>query len=647
MALLGTLSSVNLIAGAGILGNIGGVALLANANLVTNISSYTGVGVVNQFTTVAGTGYVSINVVANTFPALTNAIPTAYQSNLGSGTLTSVITNQSNQILGSGDLGIFDQVFSSAYGYVQQTNQLIKSVVNANSEAYAIGWVNQDNLITGALSSWTLSFSALSLDLSRLGELINFEDLGNLGSPNALLKQIYSLSASTPALNDALLLEGISQSSIDDIEITALSAREQKLAYQAMTKITGTGLQQILDLLKVTTPGLTTMADLLNPIKIFPTSYITFTTTTNNGLRGVYLDTTGTINTNLEFELPSSVISPLQGAPTTSTTTYEELKRIIPADQALANKAIQVALEQVKTIFNTNLSSLTVATSGLETDQGLNLINSLTAPLPANVVTYFTTNFNNGSGPDGTLLLTDVIGTPTGWVHNTNLSNTTAVLGAMTTSGAFSNLTNSSNGVYTVMANTASGIYTTQTGFAPPDDVWTTTIPVGLPGSGSYTGSTAGESISSAFSSGLTPNMIANVNQIVSSYSSEVAQCNNNWANICVQIIDEDINMDLAGLDFGNLVANLQPLSLVTNLSQYGLDVIEGGAAYVFESLANISSQGGQAVVSTMREARNQERLNNAGIETNIIVSDVIEEPVASLSNAEYTVNQAVAQKII
>lgn len=645
MALLGTLSSVNLIAGAGILGNIGGVALLANAGLGANISSYTGTTVVSQFASVAGTGYVSINVVANTFPALTNAIPTAYQGNLGSGTMTAAITSQSDQLLGSGDLGKFDQIFSSAYGYVQQTNQLIMSVVNANSKSYAIGWVNQDNLITGALSSWTLAFPALSTDLGRLGALINFEDLGNLGSPNSLLRQIYSLSASTPALNNALTLEGVSESSIDDIETTPLSAREQKLAYRAMTKITGVDLQQVLDLLKVTTPGLTTMADLLNPVKIFPTSYITFTTTTNNGLRGIYLNTSGEVNTNLAFELPASVLSPLQGSPSASITTYEELKRIIPADQALANKAVQVALEQVKTIFNTNLSSLTVATSTLETDQGLNLINSLTSPLPANVVTYFTTNFNNGSGPDGILLLTDVIGTPTGWVHNVNLSNTTSVLGEMTDAGAFSNLTNSSNGVYTVMANTAAGNYTTQTGFMP--DEWTTNIPGGLPGAGSYTANTSGGSIASAFSSGLTPNMVANVNQIVSAYSTDVDQCNSNWANICIQIINEDINLDLAGLDFGNLVANLQPLSLVTNLAQYGLDVVEGGAAYVFESLANANSQGGQAVISTMRESRNQARLNNAGIETNIIVSDVIEEPVATLSDAEYTVNQAVAQKII
>ena len=112
MTILGTLSSVNLIAGAGILGNIGGVAIGANAELTSNISAYTSIPVVSQFAAVAGTGYISINIVANTFPALTNAIPTAYQSSLGSGTMTAAITTQSGNILGGGDLGKFEQIFN-------------------------------------------------------------------------------------------------------------------------------------------------------------------------------------------------------------------------------------------------------------------------------------------------------------------------------------------------------------------------------------------------------------------------------------------------------------------------------------------------------------------------------------------------------
>ena len=51
----GLMSSVNLIAGAGILGNIGGVALAANADVVSNIASYNALGFVVQLANVVAT----------------------------------------------------------------------------------------------------------------------------------------------------------------------------------------------------------------------------------------------------------------------------------------------------------------------------------------------------------------------------------------------------------------------------------------------------------------------------------------------------------------------------------------------------------------------------------------------------------------
>ena len=59
----GTLSSVNLIAGAGILGNVGGYPIAANANLTTAISSYTSTTVVARFLAIAESGYVDQNIV--------------------------------------------------------------------------------------------------------------------------------------------------------------------------------------------------------------------------------------------------------------------------------------------------------------------------------------------------------------------------------------------------------------------------------------------------------------------------------------------------------------------------------------------------------------------------------------------------------
>jgi hypothetical protein len=316
MTIIGTLSSVNLIAGAGILGNVGGVAIGANAELTSNISAYTSVPVVSQFAAVASSGYISINVVANTFPALTNAVPTAYQGSLGAGnTMTAIISTQSGNILGGGDLGKFEQIFNSASGYQAQNNELIKSTINSTNPNVVTGFTNYDNNITGGFSDVTQAFAAFGLDVAQLGELIDLNNLNNLGSPAALLEQVATLGYPTPGLTTALLSVGISQDAIDNIGTTTFTPAEQKLIYQAMTTVTGTDLAQILKLLRVTTAGIVTMADLLNPYKIFPRSYITLTAPTANGLRGIYTDTAGSVNLNLATTLPASVLAPLEGNP--------------------------------------------------------------------------------------------------------------------------------------------------------------------------------------------------------------------------------------------------------------------------------------------------------------------------------------------
>jgi hypothetical protein len=243
--------------------------------------------------------------------------------------------------------------------------------------------------------------------------------------------------------------------------------------------------------------------------------------------------------------------------------------------------------------------------------------------------------------------LTDIIGPPTGIVINDTLTNTIAVLNSMTAANAFVGLTNSIDGVYTVMGNTSAGNYTVQTSFPPDPDEWRTTIPVGLPGAGIYVGNTTSESIQLAFTNGLIPAMISEVGNIITAYPTQTTQLNSNWANISFQIINSDQNLVLAGVNFANLQPNLQPTGLVFGLPDYGLDTVEGGAEFVMESLAQTSTIGGQAIVSTMREARNQVRLATAGIETDIIVSDVIVEPQATLSSGEYTASEAASQKII
>jgi hypothetical protein len=85
----------------------------------------------------------------------------------------------------------------------------------------------------------------------------------------------------------------------------------QRLMYVAMTQITGTGLQQILQVMGVTTTGINNMADLLNPIKLFPNSFQSLTVPTASGSRAIYVDASGAVNTSLESQLPAYVMNSL------------------------------------------------------------------------------------------------------------------------------------------------------------------------------------------------------------------------------------------------------------------------------------------------------------------------------------------------
>jgi hypothetical protein len=647
--ILGSVTSINLIAGAGILGNIGGYPIDANANLTNSISSYTTLSVVSSYASIVNTGYIGYNTVSNTFPALTNGVPTAYQSQLSTILpLTTVLNNHIGNVLGDGDIGKFDQILSSSSSFVFTTNQLIASALNAANAKTTTGYVSQDNTITGGVSDLTQAFESFADDFARLGFLINFENLDNLGSPASLLQQINNLALNTPALIEALLSEGLSADDIDNPD-TAWTLAQQKQIYQAMTRVTGQPLTEILKLLRVTTAGINTLADLLNPVKIFPQSFNTLTAPTVNGLRGIYINNTGTVNSNLETQLPTSVLIPLQGN-TLKGITYSNLRQVIPPDQALANKAITAALQQIKTIFNTSGPAFSTAVRGLESNKGLNQINSLTEPLPTNVFNYFSSTYAQGTGTDGIYLLSDLIGTPAGWVVGNAIGNTVAILSAMTLANAFFTLTNTSTGVYPTMANTAAGNYTTCSTIDPGPPIvesCTTTIPGGLPGAGSYVGSSSSESIQLAFTNGLIPAFISAVGNIVANNTSNVNQTNTNWNNISAQIVREKDNLVRAGVVYANLIPNTQATGLVTGLPGYGLDVVQGGAAYVLEGIANTSTQGGQAMISTMRESRNSARLNSAGIQLTPLVEDTVTEPEAALIPSQYSVSEAVSQKII
>lgn len=314
-----------MVAGAGMIpgANIPGVgaALGVSTALTSSLGSFNSLGITSQFSSVVtnatsvlgGANLDSLRTLgADTFPALTNAIPGGFAGALSSiapggmadGGLTGLINTTANAIMGGGDLGKFAQVFSTANGYAGLANQYINSNLNIGSLATTFGPLTggMDNIMTGGFNQVSQAFGALGSDLGNLGNLIDMKNLENLGDPSALVRQLSSVGGITPSIETVLRTAGIDAGSIANLSagtLTTIAPSVNKALYDSMTKITGSDLTQVKNILGISTPNLGTMADLLNPQKILPTSWPTLTTPTPDGLRGIY-NSTGAVNFNLE-----------------------------------------------------------------------------------------------------------------------------------------------------------------------------------------------------------------------------------------------------------------------------------------------------------------------------------------------------------
>lgn len=360
-----------------------GNAITANTDLSNNIASYNALApIANLIYTIGqAAGNVSLgidagtlanlktlgaNVSGNYCPCLGDSVPSNVSWAVGNAGYASTITTAASTYLGGGDFGKFAQAFGAAQGYISLTNGIINSTVNANSTDF-LGptFTNMDNLITGDLAQVNLAFPAFGVDLALDGELFALDNIEEFGTPAALLQQLAikgnMLNGSTPCVTTALKAQGLTDTLISDLvnnnvqslyNPNGLTPNQfdtlQKAAYPALRNITGDCLQNVLDILNCTLPNITTMADLLDPAKIFPNSYLSLTLPTPDGSVLIY-NTDGSVN---------SVVEPILNSGSLTPVGCDQLAKIIPPATAAANRALQIAFQQVKGIKNTTVPQL-------------------------------------------------------------------------------------------------------------------------------------------------------------------------------------------------------------------------------------------------------------------------------------------------
>jgi hypothetical protein len=310
---------------------------------------------------------------------------------------------------------------------------------------------------------------------------------------------------------------------------------------------------------------------------------------------------------------------------------YDRLSQIVPADQALAAKALATSLQQITGISTMTLPVLADAVINLKTTNNLPLITKLPEAVPTSVSSYL----SNIAGTDGKpVVICDILGIAAGYQVADNFLNTV------------STFANTNIAYLTTVYQTMNGVVGNVYGDPIAGPV---TIPSGQPAAGTYTAVTDGmgnvevNAAEAAFTGtggdspptgpGLIPVAQIEIGNIANNNSTQVTELNSYFNSMAAQVTQEQTLQSTAQIDFANLIADNSPTvySLVFNLPVYGTQTEAGGMAQFWEGVANIDTFTGQAVVATLREGVNLAVLGNAGIQTNAVVPS---DPVPPLTQA-------------
>ena len=537
-----------------------------------------------------------------------------------------------NAYLGNGDAGRFAQGFLAAQGFISITNDYINSAVNANTYLGPT-FTNMDALVTADISTMNPDIENFGVDLEKQGQLVNLANLNLYGTPAGLIQQISAQAgitdAAIPVLQQALINAGLSRADIRDLvqnnvrsllNPSGLSENQfdrlQKVAWLAMTAVGSDELAQILSILEVTTPNITTLSDLLDPVKVFPLSYTTLQTPSPDGSVPIF-NSTGAVNSDIQ---------PIVNSYLPTQSGCDELGKIIPQADAVANKAIQVALQQIPSIADSTLPALAetargytdqpwnpaqpylvndlvadgepvpefyraqqdvpvgidignttywspTTLDGLSTLAGLPLVQDLATPVPAAVTSFFANNVATGSGPEGTITTCDVLGTAIDYNNIAATFNTaTATITALDGDGTL----NALKATYTAMltaANDAAMIAYIATANTDIDNV-------------------------------------------IIAAAGSTTTLNTAFVTIAQSLSDEKALQIRAGINYFDLPPGEQVsvMAFVQNLAGYAQLTADCEAAEFLEQIADTSIVGGQALIGAMREARNKQYIQDSNM---------------------------------
>ena len=548
----------------------------------------------------------------------------------------------------------FGSILGSAEGFVGSANEMISAATNSAS-AFAGGtFPGMDGIMSGNLTGITNALPDFGADLGSLGSTINFDSIGDLGSPGQLLKNMDlagnlgpmydkiadisvdpriarslggDLSTITNAVNagtSGLTLGslGVDLNKVAEIG-PALPNNIQSQVFDAFDGLSTAELGDVKGILGNTQAAITKGGDLMNPQKLFPTSFSTLTAplrTASVGDRAIYT-ANGAVND--EFD-----------------DLGERLSGALPDDLAVANGALSRSIGQIKGVDGTTAKLLSTAATTAETLKDLNLVKNQTTYVEPAVVNFWTTQYSvqNGitlaTGPNGTFSISDVIGYAAGYNSAAPLQQNKIEMEKLIASGAMDVFTrddgsgSANTGIYKVIDYFVAGAYNP---IAPATDY---IIPAGVYGAGTYATQTlAFEGIIAAAKTLMTT--FYNDNPGAQIIQRNFKRMQEQQAREKLIRAKMDLDLDVVQAQDNNAI------QLASNLPNYALDTTAGGSSELLERVMNFSSTGGQAAVAAMREARNLDKLLSANIQVDAPISTTPPANPGEIASSTYTVAQA------
>ncbi len=557
----------------------------------------------------------------------------------------------------------FVRMVQQCHQFKETNNSVIASL--ANSKIFLKGtFSNINDITTSDISGVNLAFKEFGNDLINLGKTLDLSQIHVFGLPSKLVLNLQAVDALTAALKFALLYSELSTAEVTDILNPSYipDAVQEKKIYNALTLIQGQDLTEIQIIANCSTEGLVSLADLINPLKMFPNSYKSLTipqwstdTTSSKIYRLIYVGS----DVNPEIQ-----------------NWGEYLEGILPDDLALACGAFMMTMNQVKNIKQMDCEKFSQVVANLEvTGKDLPLINTTTGvPVDITLADQSQSRTAFGSGNSGIYRFSDFLGAMSGQpykdyytqivtlinqlpttdlgnvykkLYQKSLGNDWELLSAGTTTNAYKLFvatapaavgSGSVSGTVDLTQVLASGDIIT---FLPTDSL---TIPVA--NQYTVTGVTTTTvsftpTLVVAVSSGdrifktntnyntTVPNLTTAATNAITSINAEypntVGLINYYWSSMGRQLAIEQRAIPLAVKKSENVYQDADTTDIdafIRAMQTYALETGYCEISPIIEAISDITTVGGQSLIAMMRETRNGQRLINTGGELDNDIPD-------------------------